>query len=184
MRWDRLFADLEAQFEEAERAELAAEVADRIRREHATIKLLDRLRARVGEPVQVQLLGGELLSGPITFVGADWVLIQVGTNREAVLPLTAVGGVRNLGSEAVVAVGAGSLDARLRLGYVLRALARDRATVQVATLHGTRFAGTVDRVGEDHFDLAEHAAGETRRSAMVRSTLSVPFAAVAVIERQ
>ena len=76
MRWDELFADLAAQLDDAAAAELAGEVADRTRREIATLTLVDRARAAVGHPVRVQLLGPEVVSGLLLEVGAQWVLLR------------------------------------------------------------------------------------------------------------
>jgi hypothetical protein len=73
VRWDELFADLAAQLEDAAAADLAGEVADRTRREIATLTLVDRARAAVGHPVRVQLLGPEVVSGLLLEVGAQWV---------------------------------------------------------------------------------------------------------------
>ncbi len=46
VRWDDLFDDLEGQAEHARRQDLAAEVADRTRREQATVTLADRVLQR------------------------------------------------------------------------------------------------------------------------------------------
>jgi hypothetical protein len=54
-------------------------------------------------------------------------------------------------------------------------VARDRAEVRVTTLAGIRLTGTVDRVGQDYFELAEHPAGEPRARGALRL---VPYAAL------
>jgi hypothetical protein len=51
MRWDALFADLEAQAEALERAERAAEVDERARIEVGALGLLERLRPAIGAGV-------------------------------------------------------------------------------------------------------------------------------------
>ena len=55
VRWDQLFADLEAQLEAEEARDLRLEVADRIRRERAQVGLAGEaagapVRAGLGEP--------------------------------------------------------------------------------------------------------------------------------------
>jgi hypothetical protein len=53
--------------------------------------------------------------------------------------------------------------------------------VQVVLRDGGMSAGTVDRVGADFFELAQHPLEEPRRAAAVRGVLAVALDAVAVI---
>ena len=69
MRWQQLFADLEAQLEAEEGRELALEVADRTRRERALVGLPERLLGHRGRTLQVRLLGGQVLAGEVVDVG-------------------------------------------------------------------------------------------------------------------
>ena len=53
MRWDDLFADLGAQWDAESRRELDAEVADRTRRERASVGLYERLAAAGDDVVSI-----------------------------------------------------------------------------------------------------------------------------------
>ena len=66
------------------------------------------------------------------------------------------------------------------LGFVLRDLARRRRTLEIHSLQGV-FVGTLDRVGVDHCDLAEHARGEARRETQVRGYRVVTLASITLI---
>jgi hypothetical protein len=68
-----------------------------------------------------------------------------------------------------------SLSARLGLAFVLRDLCRRRGAVDVSTASEERLHGTIDKVGRDHLDLAEHEAGVPRRSAAVGRIRILPF---------
>jgi hypothetical protein len=71
--------------------------------------------------------------------------------------------------------------ARLDLRRALRGLARDRSVVQVVLDDGAVYVGTVDGVGADHVELAEHAADQPRRAAAVRGVRAIALPAVAVV---
>ena len=72
---------------------------------------------------------------------------------------------------------------RFGLGYALRALSRDRATVAVSLVGGgPPLLGTIDAVGADHLDLAEHDEGVPRRRENVRAVATVPFVALVAVE--
>lgn len=184
MRWERLFADLEAQLDAAEQADLDAEVADRTRREAARVRLADRLRAARGHPVGCHVLGAGTVAGAILGVGPDWVLLAEPPGRESLVPLGVLLGVSGLGTAAAAPGREGVVAARLGLGAALRGVARDRSPVAVTLVDGTTVSGTVDRVGADHFDLAQHAAGEPRRRADVSGVRAVPVPALAVLRRE
>src|SRR6478672_11394228 len=102
------------------------------------------------------------------------------TRRErALMPLAAVVTLRSLGPESSPARAA----RRFGLGYALRALSRDRATVVISLVgDGPRLLGTIDGVGADHLDLAEHPDGLPRRRENVRAMATVPFAALIAVE--
>lgn len=181
MRWQRLFADLEAQAEAADAAELAAEVADRTRREAALLGLADRLRAAVGAEVVVTLPGAQVVRGRLVDCGAQWLLVEEAAGRQALVASSAVLGVTGAGGVAAPPGSEGEVARRLDLRWCLRGLARDRAGVLLVLVDGSSVSGTIDRVGSDHLDLAEHPAGEARRRDAVRQVRLVPLSAVALV---
>jgi hypothetical protein len=176
MRWELLFADLEALADATERAGFDADVADRSRSERAGLRLADRLRAHVDghATITIRLTDGTSVTAGLLDVGADWVLLE--DAGQLVVPLGAVVGVEGLTRSADGDPCA--LARRLGLTVVLRRLARDRATVRVRTTDRSAAVGTIDRVGADHLDLALHPQDEFRRTQTVRAVRVIPLAAV------
>jgi hypothetical protein len=183
MRWETLFADLEAQAAALARAERSAEIDDRTRAEAAGIALYDRLRAAVGQPVRVVLAGAGDCAGTLTRVGVDWLLLDEGAGRETVAIGAAVVLVRGLTRAAAVPGSGGVVASRLGVTSVLRGVARDRLAVRVLLRTGVVIDATVDRVGADYLELALHEPGEPRRPRAVRETEVVPFTALAAVRR-
>jgi hypothetical protein len=178
VRWEVLLADLEAEFDAAEAAELAAEVSDRTRSELARLRLVDRLRAGVGTPIAITVPHLGAVRGRITQVGPDWLLLADDAGRESLVPLTSALTISGLGPRAVEPDREGAVTAGLGLRYALRLLARDRAQVAVTLQDGRTISGRVDRVGADFIDVLEQTLDGRRRDA--RSTV-VPFGALVVI---
>jgi hypothetical protein len=182
VRWDDLFADLEGQLEQglgAEDLDLAAE-EERLRL--GRLGFRDRVVAFVGEDLALELRDGSRLQVRVETVGRDWLSGAAVGSRSAscVVPLDAIAGLLP-GAERIGASLAApserpdALSRRLGLAFVLRDLCRRRAAIEVTTT--TRaLHGTIDRVGRDHLDLAEHDPGEPRRSAAVRGIRILPFA--------
>ena len=181
MRWQKLFADLEAQFVAAESAAELAESASRTRAEGGSVGLAERLAGAVGQPVRLRCRGAGQVAGVLAEVGPDWVLLDAGGGRELLVVTRTVTLVSGLvrRTEAV--------DARPRvrtdLRRALRGLVRDRSAVTVALEDGGHLTGTIDRVGADFVEMAEHPAGEPRRASAVRAVHAVPVGGLAVVSR-
>lgn len=172
MRWEMLFADLEGQLDAARSAAVRFDVAELTRAERARVHLVDRLRASVGRDVRVHVADPTLhplgvIEGRLVDAAVEWFLLTAGAGVQVLVPVGAVRAVRGLTSQ--VAPDAGAVERRLGLGHVVRALARDRADVQVLTDAGV-LAGRVDAVGADHLELAVGG-----------SSWWVPFAAVLLV---
>jgi hypothetical protein len=183
MRWDDLFADLEAQAELLDRRERADEVGERSRIEVGRVAAVDRIRPSEGVIVSATLLGGERVDGVLRRVGAQWLLIEEQLGREAIVALSAVSSLAGLNRWAADPTGVGLVESRLGLASALRGLARDRSPVRVHLIDTHELNGTIDRVGNDYFELARHARGELRRRGEVHSVALVFNRAIAVIRR-
>ena len=181
MRWDRLFADLEGQLLAAQAAELAGEVRDRTRREVALLRIGDRIAGSTGHPVAVAVEGSGVVRGVLLDTGPDWLLLEEPGAREALVPFARVLGITGLGAASAPPGSEGAVGRRLDLRWALRGLARSRTGVALAVRDGSTLTGTLDRVGADHVELAEHAPGEARRAAAVREVRLVPLTAVSCV---
>jgi hypothetical protein len=179
MRWDELFADLEAQLEQAEATELAGEVADRTRREASLLRIPDRLGAAVGRDLVVHCQGAGPVAGRLTEVGPDWLLLESPTRHEVLV--NAVHVVDVVGLTPAAEQQDGKVWRALDLAWALRGLARSRVAVQVVQCSGAQRSGTLDRVGADFVELAEHPPGEARRPSSVHQVVLIPIAAMSVV---
>lgn len=184
MRWDGLFADLEAQAAALQSAERNAEVEERTRAEAGRLTLLDRLRPAVGAPVRVRTRGGVSVTGHVQQVGSEWLLLDEGSGHEVVVALPAVTSIAGLGRLSAVPGTMGVVQLRLGLRHVLRGIARDRSNLRLHLVDDTVMDGTLDRVGADFLEFAVHAPGESRRRSEVREVLVVALSALAVLRRQ
>jgi hypothetical protein len=180
MRWQQLFADLQAQFEAAEAAEDRATGASRARAEMGAVDLVGRLRGSVGLPLTLRCRGAGPVVGTLTDVGVDWSLLEDEQGRSVLVANAAVRAVTGLGRRTVVAE-QGAVRARMDLRWALRGLARDRSAVQLVLDDGGVLTGTLDRVGADHVELAEHPGDVPRRAEAVQGVSAVVIAAIAVV---
>jgi hypothetical protein len=180
VRWQQLFADLEARFEAEQEAADRAETSSRARHELGSLRFVDRLGGAIGSPVVLLCRGAGQVSGTLTEVGTDWLLLD-DAGRELLVATSAVRAVDGLGRRTAAAEDAGPVAGRLDLRRALRGLARDRATVQLVLDEGTSVNGTIDRVGADYVELAEHPADLHRRAGAVRGVRTVLIDAVAVV---
>jgi hypothetical protein len=183
VRWDSLFADLEAHAAAWERAERAGEAEDRARAEISAAGLGDRLRPARGTALRVRCCGGHAVSGVLRRVGPDWLLVDEGQGRECVVALPAVVSVAGLGRLVAPPGTASVVESRLGLRHALRGVVRDRSAVRVCLIEGTILDGTLDRVGLDFLELAQHPAGEARRRGAVSDVALLPLAVLAVLRR-
>ena len=181
MRLEALFEDLESQFEALQDGDLYGEVADRIRAEVGKITVLDRLRGAVGTVIRVELRHAEPVQGTLSRVGKDCLLLEAERYEEWLIPDTALTGIHGLGPFAEPAEGA--VAAKLGLAHLLRGIARDRSPV---TLYcgGNPITGTIDRVGADFLEIAEHALDAPRRRTEVYNSRLVPTQALDAVRRR
>ncbi|EWT05515.1 hypothetical protein N864_03200 [Intrasporangium chromatireducens Q5-1] len=179
MRWDQLFEDLDAQLQAEGLRERDAEVADRTRHERAQIDVQARLLASVGAaPVAVHLPSGSL-RGVIRDVGPDWVLVEGGPGASSLVVTAAIRAVTGMAPGAVVP---SIVARRFGLGAALRGISRDRSVVELIAGR-LRLVGTLDVVGSDHVEMAEHAPDVPRRARNVVALHVVPFSALEVVQR-
>lgn len=191
MRWDALFTDLDARFDELADEALMAELADRTRVALGAVALTARLAGAQGDRMRMTTVAGTTVTGVLERVGPDWALLAEAPGREVLLNLRQVTLLDGLGMATSMPLRGVAL--RLDLRHMLRGVARDRSpvalvvpgagaanTVDSGGTH-TELTGTVDRVGADFLELAVHAPWEPRRAGSVRRVVAVPLAALVLV---
>lgn len=187
VRWEQLFADLDARFDDLADAQMMAELADRQRVAAGSVTMVQRFAGAVGTALRIRTQDGAVVGGRVREVGPDWLLLDQQGPGELLVATHAVTAVEGLTS----ATGAplDRVSRRVDLRLALRGIARDRSPVLVtvrgasagATSGGTEISGTIDRVGADFIEMAQHAVWEPRRAAGVRSVALVPLRAVIAV---
>lgn len=190
MRWDRFFDDLEGQLAsewEAERAALDTE-AERLRL--SRVSLRERLAMLEGRepdaaPPSFEIVDGTVISAEVAGVGADWVALHGARSVGLLLPFTAITAIGMAHGDVLrsarPAAARSALSDRMTFGFVVRDIVRRRLACAVHLTHGRMLAGTIDRAGADHLDLALHEPGSPRRASQVTGHRVIPFHAVAWI---
>jgi len=168
MRWQSLFHDLELELEALHQQQQVSEIREHIRANMAEISLADRLRGNVENDLQFLLRDGLTVRGSLVRCYPQWSLIK-SSDVEALIPAIAIAAVRGL--ENPTAPPSGPTASRLTLGHALRALARDRSSVEVRTTGG-QFVGIFGLIGHDWAQLRLHHPGETRLS---RDEVTIPY---------
>jgi hypothetical protein len=111
------------------------------------------------------------------------LLLADPNGAETVVALASVLKITGLGRRASVPGSEGRLAGRLRLSYVLRGIARDRASVAVTLVDGSTLVGVVDRVGADHIDLRADHIDLSADHAELGGPATIPFGALALVRR-
>lgn len=196
MRWDSLFDDLESQLEhELDSADLDL-LAEEERLRLGRLGLRDRLAAIIRDgaasgPLDLALIDGSRLRIAAGSSGKDWIsgeLVEAMPRRSGVIVPTASIAAVTLDGEQLAAglrvepapPPAGRLSDRLGLPFVLRDLCRRRIPSDIVT-PWARLHGTIDRVGRDHLDLAEHDPGVPRRDSAVQRIRMISLDAVLLL---
>lgn len=179
MRWNDLFADLEAQMEFGQWQSVEQDAAELTRGMWAELTLMDRLRAAMGQQVRVVLQDGRMQPIQLQAVGPTWIggvddMSAVIVLRDAILGVDA--------DLKAATVPSRPLQAGPSVAAIYRALARRREAIQVVGRNGVVIAeGTIDRVGEDHIDVALHSRDEFRRSSVLQGMRILPFDAILLV---
>jgi hypothetical protein len=111
---------------------------------------------------------------PATGSGSVHVDRPVLVATQAIRSVTGLGGAEHTGAVAKA----------FGLGSALRAVSRDRAVVDVVDVDGAVVTGTIDSVGQDYLEVAEHSADLPRRAENVLAVRAIPFAGVAMVRRR
>lgn len=178
MRWDDLFADLEAGAESMELQERDADIAERTRAELGSLLWVDRCAgARLG----LRIAGVGLVEGTVETVTRDWLLMRVDGRSDWVVGLDAVTGVVGAPSVASAADTRSAVAARMTWVNAWSVLSRDRARIQVVRTDGTHLSGVAARVGRDFVEMRwidDFGAEDRRRDERLEIVPYRPIAAV------
>jgi hypothetical protein len=175
----RLFDELEAEFEASLRREAEQHTVAALRAQASETLLWEALARRVGTYVTVQC-GSRWLRGTLVASYPDFFVVRDGISRAQHLVRLgpAVSVIFPTERHALSLV---PTPPRYRFVLALRELARRREPVRLELADGNEATGTIEVVGNDHLEIAEHELGEARRQTALTGWRFLALAAVAVV---
>lgn len=178
MRWELLFADLEAQMHAASALDMEQRVNELARIEASQLMLSEALRGALNMRLSIVMGNGLAFHGQISKVEPQWVLLNEG-DRSVILPLAKIIRIQGLGAQRAKPTS----SIHFTLPAALRVLARNRAMV-VLDLDGARggaVRGVLDQVGADYVQLMQLADGVGRDAGNAQGTVVIPLAALVAV---
>jgi hypothetical protein len=176
----RVFDELEAEFEAGLRLEAEQESMAAVRAELGTTVLWEQLARRVGMEAVVH-------AGPRTFRGTvvasypEFLVVRGADEVEQLIRHGPAVSVALAPEPPSLRPAPGPATRRYQFALALRELARRREPVRVLLGDATSCDGTIEAVGSDYLEIAEHNLGEVRRRGAVRARRLVSFAAVVAV---
>jgi hypothetical protein len=176
----RVFDELEAEFEAGLRREAEQEAVAAVRAELGATVLWEQLARRIGMEAVV-LAGARTFRGTVVASYPEFLVLHATDGSEHLIrygPAISVA----LPPEAPDLRPAPTMAARrYQFALALRELSRRREPVRLDMVDGARTDGTIEAVGSDYLEVAEHDLGEARRRVAVRARRFVGFAAVVAV---
>jgi hypothetical protein len=179
-RMRRAFDDLEAEFEAGLRLEAEQETVAAVRAELGSTVLWEQLARRVDSEV-VAFAGPRTLRGSVAASYPEFLVLRAADGGEHLIRYGPAISFALPAEPPALRPAPGPAVRRYQFALALRELARRREPVRVALVDGTGVDGTIEAVGSDYLEVAEHDPGEARRRAAVRARRFVGFAAVATV---
>jgi hypothetical protein len=176
----RVFDDLEAEFEAGLRREAEQETTAAVRAELGSTVLWEQLARRVDSQAVV-FAGPRTLRGRVAASYPEFLVLRGDDGAEHLIRYGPASSFALPAEPPALRPTPGPAVRRYQFALALRELARRREPVKVILVDGTGVDGTIEAVGSDYLEVAEHDPGEARRRAAVRARRFVGFAAVVAV---
>ena len=174
----RIFEELEAEFEAGLRREAEQEAVAALRAKLGETRQWEALARRIGTELVIRA-GPRSFRGTLVASYPDFCVLQAADGAQHLIPLGPATTISlPLQRQPPQPVPAAS---RYRFALALRELARRREPVRLELAAGGTIAGTIEVVGADYLELAEHDPNEARREAALTGRRLLGLAAVAVV---
>ena len=176
----RVFDELEAEFDAGLRREAEQEAVAAVRAELGATVLWEQLARRIGSEAAVRA-GARAFRGAIVASYPEFLVLRAGDGSEHLVHYGHGISVALAAEPPALRPTPVPATRRYQLALALRELARRREPVRVELDDGTSCDGTIEAVGSDYLELAEHDLGEARRRPAVRARRFVGFAAIVAV---
>ena len=176
----RVFDELEAEFDAGLRREAEQEAVAAVRAELGATVLWEQLARRIGSEATV-LAGARTFRGAIIAGYPEFLVVRGDDGAEHLVRYGPGVSVALPAEPPVLRPTPSPATRRYQFALALRELARRREPVRVELADGTSTDGTIEAVGNDYLEIAEHDLGEARRRQAVRARRFAGFAAVVAV---
>jgi hypothetical protein len=176
----RVFEELEAEFEAGLRREADQETAAALRAGIGETVLWEQLARRTGTQAVAQA-GARRFRGVVVASYPEFLVLHDGDGAEHLIRYGPATSVALPAEPTTLQPAPAGAARRYRLALALRELARRREPVRVELVDGGRVDGTIEAVGSDYLEIAEHDPGEARRRRAVKARRFLGLAAIAAV---